>query len=162
MGLRETINQNPVVTSAVVGVLTLIALYMVGRQACGGGPGSIDQGPDKAFYTVDEGKTKFVDDANKIPPFDKDGKQAYKVVIYKCADGKEMVGYLERYPEDQRAAIEKAGGPNASMLGAMSKEIKKPGGKNWVSMQKDPGNYAKAAAPPKCADGSTATILIPQ
>ena len=161
MGLRETLNQNPVVTSAVVGVLTLVALYMVGRNACSSGPGAAEGGPNKAFYTVDEGKNKFVDDANKVPPFDYNGKQAYRLVIYKCADGKEIVSHLERYPEDQRAAIEKAGGPSGSMLGALAKEIRKPGDKAWVSMQKDPAKFAKVAAAPKCADGSSPTILMP-
>ena len=162
MGLRETLNRNPVVTSAVVGVITLIALFVVGRNACAGGPDTLPAGTQKAWYTVDEGKTKFPDDANKIPPFDKDGKQAYRVIVYKCADGKEIVGHLERYPEDQRAAIEKAGGPSGSMLGSLAKEIRKPGGKEWVSMQKDPAKYAKAAAQPKCADGSTPTPSVPQ
>ena len=159
MGLRQTLNENPVITSAVVGVLTLFALYMVGRNACGGGPDSIQTGAGKAFYSVDEGKTRFVDDANKIPPFMKDGKQAYRVVVYKCADGKEFVNHIERYPEDQRAAIEKAGGPTGSMIAAMSREIKRPGDKAWVSMQKDPAKFAKVATA-KCPDGSANHTVV--
>ena len=160
MGLRQTLNENPVVTSAVVGVLTLVALYMVGRQACGGGPGTIDTGAAKAFYTVDEGKTRFVDTADKIPPFDKDGKKAYRAIVYKCADGKEFVNHLEGYPDDKRAELEKAG-PN-SMQMQMLKEIRRPGEKVWVSMNKDPQKYAKVALP-KCPDGtSNATIVLAQ
>lgn len=160
MGLRETINQNPVVTSAVVGAITLVALYMVGRNACGGGPATLPAGTAKAFYTVDEGKTRFVDDANKIPPFDKDGKMAYRAVVFKCADGKEFVNHLERYPEARRADIEKAGGPNASMLGMMAREIKRPGEKAWVTMQ-EPAKFAKVTAT-KCKDGSAATLVEAQ
>lgn len=162
MGLRETLNQNPIVTGAVVGVITLVALFIVGRNACGGGPDSLPAGTQKAYFTVDEGKTKFVDDVNKIPPFDHQGKQAYRVIVYKCGDGKEIVSHLERYPEDQRAAIEQAGGPSGSMLGSLAKEIRKPGDKAWVSMQKDPAKFAKAATPPKCADGSTPQIASPE
>jgi hypothetical protein len=159
VGLRQTLNENPVITSAVVGTLTLVALFFVGRSACGGGPESLDPSDQKAFYTVDEGKTKFVDSANKIPPFDKDGKQAYRAIVFKCADGKEFVNHLERYPEDQRAAIEKAGGPSGSMLGALAKEIRKPGDKAWVSMQKDPAKFAKVAAA-RCPDGSSNATLV--
>ena len=156
MGLRQTLNENPVVTSAIVGVITLGAIFMVGRQACGGGPDITAGIPTKAYYSSDEGKSKFVDDAKKIAPFkDKDGKEAYRVVVYKCPDGKEIVNHLERYPEDQRAAIEASGGPTGSMLGQMAKEIKRPGDKAWVTM-KTPDKFAKVASA-KCAGGTIVT-----
>lgn len=159
MGLRQTLNENPVVTSVIVGVLTLGALFLVGRQACSGGTGTEGTAfATKAFFTVDEGKTRFVDDANKIPPFQKDGKPALRAVVFKCADGTEFVNHLERYPEKMHAELEKAGGPSRSMQGAMSKEIKRPGDKAWVTMR-DPARFSKVSQPKCPKDGSTTGVV---
>jgi len=51
----------------------------------------------EAYYTIDDGTTWFVDDAQKIPPFDHNGKTAYRRANV-CRGEREVVsGYLERY-----------------------------------------------------------------
>ncbi len=161
MGLRQTMNENPVVTSAVVGVITLAALFFAGRAACGSrstGGG----GPEQAFYTSDEGKTWFPDDREKLPPIkDKDGKDAYRVKLYKCKTGKEFVNHMEKYSDATKATLESSSGGSADMLRALALEIKRPGDKGWVTMQTGPQQYSKVTIVKKCPDGSEPTIVEP-
>jgi hypothetical protein len=103
----------------------------------------------RAFYTVDNGKTWFVDDAEKVTPFDYRGKQAFRVRVFTTDGGKtEFAGYLERYtPEAQKrlAAAERGDFAAAGMpqgrsvlslvdeLSVSGTEIKKPGeGNPWI------------------------------
>jgi hypothetical protein len=52
---------------------------------------------NKAFFTVDDGNTWFVDDANNVPPYDYNGKQAVRAIVFSYSGG-QFVGYLEEYP----------------------------------------------------------------
>ena len=57
--------------------------------------------------TVDDGATYFPDDANKIPPFTKDGKEAVRARVFSCDGGKtKYVAYLERITPKAKAAID--------------------------------------------------------
>lgn len=153
MGLRQTLNENPVVTSAVIGAITLAALFFAFKSACGSRATGVP-GADKAFFTFDEGKTWFVDDKSNLPPYTKDGKQALRARVYKCG-GKEMVLLLEQYPEGVKEQIE-----TNPMLQAQGLEVKRPADKKWVSMQKNLMEYGKVTNV-KCPDGSPATLVEP-
>jgi hypothetical protein len=167
MGLRETLNENPRVTTGItVGIIVVVLaliLWPRGNGAVGGGGGR--GAPSQLFYTVDDGKTWFPDDAKKIPPFKKDDKEAVRAAVYKCG-GKTFVNHMERYtPEGQKklAAIyakgDAADGLAASdpaTEGAM--EVKSPGDKDWVKIT-DP--KAQAVMKPKCADGGDLEVLRP-
>ena len=155
MGLRQTMNENPVVTSAVVGVITLAALAFLFKQACGS-RGTGTGGEPKAFYTFDEGKTWFVDDAKHLPPYQKDGKTALRARVFKCG-GKEMVLLLEQYPPDIKARID-AG--ETGMIVAQGLEVRKVTDKKWASMQKNLMDYSKITTA-KCPDGSVPEPVLP-
>jgi hypothetical protein len=145
-----------------IAMMTLFGLLapwiILARQLAGGGAPEI---PTEAYYTVDDGITWFADDINKIPPFDKDGKPAYRVHVFRCADGKEFVSHLERYTPEARKKLEeaRAQGDQAdpavyeevSMTGI---EVKKPGtgDSGWVKQS----DYERAAkiTMPQCADGT--------
>src|SRR5687768_16389120 len=119
MGLRETLNENPRITTGLTVALIVVVLAWLlwpsGGGTGGGGAGGTGGGggTTQLFYSTDDGKTWFPDDAAKIPPFKKDGKDAVRAVVYKC-DGKTFVNHLERYtPEAQKqmaAASNKSGG----------------------------------------------------
>ena len=155
MGLRQTLNENPVVTSAIIGVITLAALFFAFKSACGG-PSQGTPGETKAYFTFDEGKTWFVDDKDNLPPYTKDGKQALRARLYKCG-GKEVVLLLEQYPPDVKSQIEAGSNP---MLIAQGLEVRRVGDKKWVSMQKNLMEYGKVTNV-KCPDGSPATLIEP-
>jgi hypothetical protein len=160
VGFRETINKNPAMTSAVTAGIILLALLFILWQACGGiggGAGSVG----KSYYTIDDGKTYFVDASNKIPPFTKDGKQAVRAHVFTCDGGKtKFVGYLEMFaPEDKKMMEDAISGKAtpAQYAGYTGQAmVKKPGMPQWVRLM--PGTtemYAKTVQV-TCPDGSTA------
>ena len=163
MGIRETLNKNPGITTGATAAIILLAVGFIIYQITGGGqPGMATE----AYYTIDDGKTWFADDINKIPPFDKDGKQAVKAYVYKCPGGDPFVSHLERYTPAAKKAMEaamKSNDPNNPMVmedvQMTGLEVKKPGTdpvKGWVKQ-------ANAAVSGKimelkCPDGKTEGI----
>jgi hypothetical protein len=74
MSIREACQRNPKIVTGVAILSLAIAMFMIFTQVKGEfGPENTET---QAFYTVDDGKTWFVDEASKFPPFDKDGKVA--------------------------------------------------------------------------------------
>jgi hypothetical protein len=125
---------------------------------------------DRAFFTTDDGATTFVDSADRLPPFDQDGKQAVRAYLFEC-NGKRFVNHLERFtPERQKLAQAaadalKAGKspprPPASAGQTVNwgVEYKKPGDKNWVAG----GDLAKVSKllQAKCPDGHDSLPVQP-
>jgi hypothetical protein len=161
VGIRETLNKNPAITTGATAAIILIAIGVIIYQITGGGTPGI---ATEAYYTIDDGKTWFEDDINKIPPFDKDGKKAYKVYVYKCPGSDPFVSHLERYTDAGKKAMEaalKSNDPNnpvimedVQMTGI---EVKDPGTgeKGWVR-QASPA--AQKIMELKCPDGKTEGI----
>lgn len=92
------------------------------------------------YFTVDRGRTWFSDDVNKIPPFDHDGKPAYRARIFSCDGGStKWCGYIERCNPEVKAKIDEslARGVPANtlvMTAAAAIEVERPGGTDadWV------------------------------
>jgi hypothetical protein len=163
VGIRQTLNDNPVVTAVVTGVITLAAILIVYKTSCSDSSGR-SAAPTKSYFSIDDGKTYFADDAAKLPPFDYQGKPAYRVRLFKCKDGTIFVSHLERYNDSVKQKIEaerqKTGiSLNPTILGNM--ELKKPGDAEWVTMTAGQAKYM-AILQPKCPDGSTnVTAVLP-
>jgi hypothetical protein len=168
MGIREQLNENPRITTGITAAIIVIVLAWLlwprGAGAPGGGGGT--GGAGQLFYTTDDGKTWFPDDAQKIPPFKKDGQDAVRAVVYKCG-GKTFVNHMERYtPEGQKqlaAAQAKSGSDAAAALmtpvAETAMEVKSPGDKEWVKIN-DP--KAPQVLKPKCSgDGSDLEVVRP-
>jgi hypothetical protein len=166
VGIRETLNENPKVTTGVTAAIVLIALVFIIYQLL---PGRGVRIPTEAYYTVDDGATYFADDIQKIAPFDHDGKPAVRAYVFKCGDGKPFVAYLERYtPEAKKKAEQirdqmKNADPNTPPPGPQYEEImmtgvevKKPGGKQWVRQM----DYQRSQAVTSvtCPDGKTENL----
>lgn len=126
-------------------------------------------GIGNAFFSTDDGKTWFVEKVTRIPPFDKDGKPAYRAHVFECG-GKRVVGFLSRYTPEaiqalQEAAKYKGTGkppPNARALasvGTTGMQVKRPGDAQWVSQ----ADMARATAIRifRCPDGSAPTEVEP-
>jgi hypothetical protein len=115
----------------------------------------------KAFYTVDDGQTWFVDEIHKASPFDKDGKEACRVMVYQCG-GKQFAGYLQRYTAEGRAKFaELANKPYLEVvkeiteLSTTATEVKKPGDKTWVPAGDDKASEIMDVA---CPSGTTGSV----
>lgn len=167
MGIRESINQNPAITTGVTAGIIVLALAFIIWQAFGHSH-LRNMGPGKAFFSDDDGKTWFTEDASKIPPIDHDGKKAWRVQVFKCGEsGQPFVSHLEGFSDEIKAKMEKAqtadpSRPNAPME-YMNFEndmkVKKPGDAKWVSMTPKTMNEYSKIMTPVCPDGKSDNLL---
>ena len=167
MGWRDSLNrQNPkVVLGVTAGVVLLVAILLVRFERNDDGGGARTR-PAQAYFTVDDGKNWFLDDASRLPPFDRDGMEASRAYLYRCGEnGKPFVGYLERLTPEQKKRVQAAreqsaaGRPVAPLLDtAEGTEVKAPGQGSWIK-QSDP--RARALMMPKCPDGQNAQMVLP-
>jgi hypothetical protein len=111
VGLRETLNKNPALTSAVAGVLVVLAIVYIFWSNKGGQ--NEFKPVTQYYYTVDDGKTLFADSKDKIVPFMKDGKEAVKARVFRCGSkGKPQTAWLEKYTPAGKAEMEKYAAQN--------------------------------------------------
>ena len=156
MGIRETLNQNPGITTGVTAGIIVVALGLIIWQASGGS--STPTFNNKQYFSDDDGATTFVDEATKIPPFDHNGKQAVRAYVYTCDGGKtKFTAYLERYTEPAKKKLEAAKN-NPNDIGMMEEismngiEVKKPGAsEKWVKQSTPAGSKVMDFA---CKDGT--------
>ncbi len=167
MGIRESLNQNPAITTGITIGIIVIALGFIVYQIVGGdGAGSP---VTEMYYTTDDGATYFADDANKVAPFDKDGKEAVRCYVFKCSDGKPFVAYLERMQKDAKVKYEAAlkasanapeGAPpsmDLEMIQMEGMEVKKPGDAKWAKRN---GPEADRITQINCPDGNNQALNI--
>ena len=161
MGIRQILNEKRGVSAAVAICLIVLTLGWMFWQSMDGG---VRLGTPQAFYTVDDGATWFADDANKIPPYNYNGKQAVACFVYKCGDkGQPWVSHLMRYTtEGKRQREDQLKKKGVNLIGSESLlqppiEVKeaKSGDTGWVNV-----NDPRAAAIQKlqCPDGSMSDI----
>lgn len=182
MGIREKINDNPMIAGGITGGIILVAVIVIGFQLKGMMCRSAGSAYAKTWFTTeqdketftlaDEGKLFFADDASKLAPFDKGGKEAVRVYLYTC-DGKTLkVVYLERYTPEAKAAIDKArsnkGSPEQGspmMMDIQSiqmrgRQIKKPG-KQWVTQAQDERLFQAMEQIQPCPSGQEYKPFLP-
>lgn len=167
MGLRETLNRNPGLTTAATAFIIILALvvavlsFMRAKRS--------PSGPsDRVWYSDDDGNTWFPDDRNRVPPFDHKGKPAVRAYLFTCDGGKtKFVGWLERYTPEAAKQLEaqraKGGGSGFRLENEdrQGVEVKKPktGDKAWV---KQSDAAAAVILDVKCPDGTVETLeLVP-
>jgi hypothetical protein len=151
MTLRESIQKH----SKTVTIATLAALavcsFCAMRQAS-----SVGASPTtKAYFSDDDGKTWFDDDALRSFPFDHNARPAYRAHIFRCG-AVTFCGYLECMPDDMRRGIDalpQNWQARAAAVQSASDQImvKKPGGMKWAQ----PGQKEyDGIVDPACPDGS--------
>ena len=165
--MRDKINQyRNVGVGASSCIIVLAVGFIIWWEARGSRP--VSSAPvTQAFYSDDDGKTWFIDDLVKVVPFDHHGGQAVRAEIFRCAQGKPFVGYLERYSDAVKAKITSAavGHPDAvasAMMDEMT-EVKRPVEAEWInpggSSQRE---YTQIITVP-CPEGETggASVVSP-
>jgi hypothetical protein len=101
----------------------------------------------KAYYTVDDGRTWFVDQAERIPPFDHEGRPAVRAQLFSCDHERTVfVGYLQKVPEDVLQKYRDKGiDPAAVDDDELAEEggwlANRPGDRDWVSAKLDREGY---------------------
>lgn len=168
MNFRQIFNDKPGAAIGVAAGLVLISALFVYFQIQGPSAPPAD---GKAYFSIDDGKSWFADDATKLAPFEKDGKQAVRAYVYRSSKGLEFVNHLERFKPEARATLEasrnnkpEGQGPAISAAAQSAhtagREVKRPGEAKWVGA----GDFRVAAqvVAVKTPDGSPdATPLEP-
>jgi len=161
MSLRESINQSPklaggIVAGCVLAALVLVVAHVMDLRASPVGGGVVE----RAFFTVDDGKTWFVDDASQLAPFQHKGAEAVRAYVCEF-EGKRFVNHLERYTDEGKKAmarlreVVKKGPPPGQLVSAAQqkgREVKRPGDAKWVSSAN--GTAAAAVTMLKRPDGA--------
>lgn len=164
MSLRSTLRGNPLVHIAIFAVCILILIFSWRRSM----PQAAEV-PD-AYYSDDDGATYFGDIANRIPPFDHQGKAAVSADVYRRTDGTAFVGYLERYTDTAAALVTRVRTPGQRTPLTLDeqfaildgKQFKKPGEKEW---KQEPRLMPGAKFAPRTAtapDGAVGTLVTPE
>lgn len=99
MNIREWLNNNPRITTAVTAAVIVLAVVVIVWNRSSSGPGP--SGVYKVYYSDDDGNTWFEDDWQKVPPFDRNGREAVRAHVFRIGGGEPFVGYLEKF--DARA-----------------------------------------------------------
>lgn len=156
MLVREFINRHARIFAAIMIVAVAAAAYFTWLQYA-----SHKVLGEKAFFTVDDGKTWFVDSSSHIPPFDHQGKVAVRAYLFYCdSDGKPFVGWLVRYTAPMKQRLERAIAARADAVArgetpapmfdpTPGLEAKKPGTDEWVH-----GADAQRLMVATCPDGT--------
>jgi hypothetical protein len=167
MSVREFINKHRGASAAIIGVAIAssiaLSIWLRSREVSQFGP---DQ--EKAWFTVDDGKTYFAAPQTNSSPQEANGKTAYRCFVFKCPDRPQpFVAYLER---DQVAPPSQAqvpgrprpqiGKPGARGTPGGGLEVKAPGtgAKGWVGMYSGDGLKLVNV---RCADRTQAKPVSP-
>jgi hypothetical protein len=164
MGVRESINGNTKLGVGVGTAILVLALATISYQLFGGG-GTGVQVSTSAFYTDDNGKTFFKDNAYKVSPFDHNGKKAFRADVYQCPDGKQFVAFLYRHNALGRKAMEEhlakgAKDPQGTFLAGLEfqgMEVK-PAGAGDNAWRSNSGSGERSV---KCPSGGPAQPVNP-
>ena len=137
MDIRQKMNENPVVGGAVALGIVLVAIVIIIWYFHVPKDTTLPQTiADKGFFSDDDGKTWYVDDLKNVPPYQHNGKTAYRAQLYmNIDDDTKFVGYLQGYEKADKAKIEAAiagGTPPSQALVEILPNVKKPGSAAWA------------------------------
>lgn len=142
-----------------------VAIALVAIAACGFAAYSVTKGMDNgprpvgegmAYFSTDDGATWFEAPVSNPSPFDKGGKQAYRVFVWRQGSGEPFVSHLiknavaaQRDPNRPPSVAERRTPPSMS---ARSVEVKRPGEAIWTRADsREGGEILKIKGP----DGTT-------
>jgi len=133
MGVRQAINNHPLVGSIVFVICAAIAGVWMWHSVAG--PRLDDK--FNGYYSDDDGKSFFADAFPKSVPFDHNGRQAYRARVYRCGGGQPFVAWLESFPDDVNASFDSQTDPQARFVFFETVSgrvlVKRPGDVAWVS-----------------------------
>lgn len=152
MGLREKLNESAAPTRVGLVIIVIAIFAFVLWQLHGTRAGNYIHKP--GYFSDDDGKTYFVDDGTLDVPFDHNGKQAVRALVFKCGNGQPFVGALEKYSDALLAQMHPL---SPSQMGSGRPDwangvlVKKPGDAKWVPAHSSEGMDIQQ---PRCPNGS--------
>ena len=102
MAVREALQKNNIMGIGLAVFMLTVAGSIAAYTFWPSGP---HINPTGAFYSDDDGQTYYSDNIFHFPPFDHDGKTAYRAMVYSGNSGK-FVGFLARYRPDTKKLLE--------------------------------------------------------
>jgi hypothetical protein len=157
VGIRETLNENPGITTGLTAGIIVIALGIIIWETVA--TNSIPTTATEAFFSDDDGATFFVDSNSHIAPFDHDGKQAVRAQVFTCDNNKtKFIGYLERYSAEYRTKLAARAESKKPDMGLMQEaaasgiEVAAPHSNKWVN--RNSVEAAKIIDSVRCPNGS--------
>jgi len=152
--------------ATMASAIILIALGLIYFEMFGG-PRRNRRLENSGFFSDDDGATWFIDDNTRIPPFDHNGKSAFRAEVFECGAGKPFVAYLEKFPDAKKTQIEAELADHPENLPGLLQtpmEVKKPGDHRWLSPSA-PGGSAESKAYMRtltqiCPQGTTALTHV--
>jgi hypothetical protein len=155
VSLREQLNEKPAISAGIVGgILAILAIFVYWELQGGKAP---THSSAQAYYSTDDGKTWFADDFDKAPPFDHNGSQAVRCLVFKCSNSAPFAGYVEEFTQeyhDQRSGIRPVDAQHPPLDVSSNILVKKPGSKDWVLSYTPQGAKIMLV---HCPDGSSET-----
>jgi hypothetical protein len=146
MGLRESINAKPRLSVTLAASIAIVALAYTVWNVLGSASDGLS---GEVYYTIDDGKTWFADAADKVPPFEIDGKPAVRARVYRCPEGQAFVGYMEKFSQEGKAALDglrqRNEMANSGAVAAIYESeilVKKPGDAAWHGPRTPEGSKA--------------------
>jgi hypothetical protein len=134
MGIREFMERHKYISAGAIAGIILAAIVFTWRNTVA--PANTSDSSEKAFFTIDDGKSYFAESAKRIPPFEWQGKTAHRAAVFTCDGGKtRFVGYIERYTPEAKKTLEIAQSGQGVLIpgsAAIESEVKKPGDQTWV------------------------------
>ncbi len=162
MGFREEINKKK--SLAVAGTLILLAIagVILYTASSSGVPALLSTG----YYSDDDGKTWFKDDAGKLCPFDHNGKQAVRAYVFRYGSGDAFVGYLGKLTDAGRKQAEDlkqhplTAETGQALTGLLNNALmlKRPGDSKWQPATSPGASAILNLVPPAGANGELSAV----
>ena len=157
MGVRESISQYPRLAIGLASTVIVLTLVVVFAERIGGSDSQPLRTRGKVWFSTDDGKTWFPEDERRVPPFDHNGKPAYRAYVYTSDGGKTtFLAFLARFTPEGKARLTKA--PSnlellhvPELMSFRGLEVKKPGEAQW-SKASEP--RAAQIRQPTCPEGT--------
>jgi hypothetical protein len=131
VGIRETINKNPAVSSGVVIALIVVALAAIVWELSPKHSGKLGV---QIYFSDDDGKTFYEDSMTNIPPYQHNGNEGDIAKVYQVSGGTPFVGYLLKYNDE---ALANQSNPDYVM--ATGTLVKRPGDADWHPLDSSSG-----------------------
>ena len=166
MGLRDTLNEKPGVTTAITATIVVLAMaYIVYNLLPRSRPPVV--GPTSAFFTDDAGATYAPRSSSALYEVDANGEPtAVRVHVFRWPDTKEVfVGFMERVTKERAAEVRRIadGSDPVSLLMAdldpTGHLVAKPGKAQWFELASRQG---AAVSDTPSRDGKYAVEVFPE
>lgn len=166
MSLRDKLNENPAITTAVtLGVILCVLIFMVYQLGLFAGTRG-DGGPSKIFLS-DDGTSYYAGTTQDLYTLGPDGQPKAQAHVYQYPGQAPQIWYLERlHPEAVKFYKQmQAGHTPESMMMLESMQynanyVRRPNEAQWYD-RRSPEGVAIATPPPPLANGDEAEPLTP-